>query len=118
MNNMWDLCQLPTEKKKVGCKWMFTVKLKADGSIDRYKARLVTKGYTQKYRVDYQETFAPVAKMNTILIRISIVVNRDWPYNNLMSRMLSLMEILRKKFTWSYHLELKPGPHAELKYAN
>ena len=74
----WELCQLPKGKKKVGCKWVFTVKLDTNGSIDRYKARLVVKGYTQKYGVDYQETFALVAKMNTIWILISIAVNRDW----------------------------------------
>lgn len=58
---------------------MFTVKLKADGSIDKYKIRLVVKGYTQKYVIDDQETFAPVAKINTILLLISIATNRDWP---------------------------------------
>ncbi|XP_018632957.1 uncharacterized mitochondrial protein AtMg00820-like [Nicotiana tomentosiformis] len=53
----WKLVPLPEGKKPVGCKWVYTIKLKADGSIDRYKARLVEKGYTQKYGVDDQETF-------------------------------------------------------------
>ena len=57
---------------------MFAVKFKGDGSLEKYKARLVTKGYTHTYRADYQETFAPVAKMNTVRILLSLAANFDW----------------------------------------
>ena len=61
-NGTWEVVDLPREKSVVGCKWVFTIKSKVDGSVERYKAKLVAKGFTQTYGIDYQETFAPVAK--------------------------------------------------------
>lgn len=55
------------------------MKHKADGNIERFKARLVAKRYTQSYGIDYQETFAPVSRLNTIQVLLSLAANLDWP---------------------------------------
>ena len=69
---------LPNGHKLVECKWVFTLKYKADGTFDRHKTTLVAKGFTQAYDVDYSKTFSPIAKLNTVRV-LSVAVNKDWP---------------------------------------
>ncbi|KAM1275830.1 hypothetical protein ACFX2H_025419 [Malus domestica] len=91
-NNTWEVVELPKGKKSIGCRWVFTVKYKANGSLDINKARLVVKGYTQTYKVDYQETFSPLAKMNTARVLISLAANLNWPLKLLMHKTGGVLE--------------------------
>jgi hypothetical protein len=74
-NGTWELSELPFGCKPIGCKWVFKKKLRPDGTIDKYKARLVSKGYTQKEGEDFFDTFSPVARMTTIRVLLSLAAS-------------------------------------------
>jgi predicted aspartyl protease len=77
-NNTWQLVDRPQDRKIIGVKWVFRTKLNADGSINKHKARLVVKGYAQIFGVDYSDTFAPVARLDTIRLLLAIAVQMGW----------------------------------------
>ena len=78
-NATWSLVTRPLGRTIVGCRWVYTVKYLSDGSIERLKAHLVAKGYTQTYGVDYAETFSPVAKISSVWTLISLAANLGRP---------------------------------------
>jgi hypothetical protein len=77
-NGTWELARLPRGKRAIGSRWVFKIKRKADGSIDKYKGRIVAKGYAQREGVDYTETFAPTARFGALRTVIALAAMEDW----------------------------------------
>ena len=77
-NHTWDLGTLPPGQFVVGCKWIYKIKTCSDGSIERYKAYLVAKGFTQEYEIDYEETFALVARISSVRAFLAVAAASKW----------------------------------------
>ena len=73
-NDVWDLVKLPKGRKAVGSKWVFKLKVGPDGMVHRHKARLVAQGFSQKYGLDYDETFSPVVRFESLRTVIALAV--------------------------------------------
>ena len=75
-NSVWELVDLPKERKPLGCKWVFKVKTNEEGEVERYKARLVAQGFSQVKGADYDETFCPVVCHESLRMLIATAVQR------------------------------------------
>jgi hypothetical protein len=82
-NETWELVPRPTDRPVIRCMWLFRHKFKADGSLERYKARLVVNGNSQTVGIDCEDTFSPVVKPATIRTVLSLAVSRSWPIHQL-----------------------------------
>jgi hypothetical protein len=79
-NQMWELVDITQHKKAIGVKWVYRTKLNSDGYVNKYKARLVVKGYARMFGVDFSETFTPVARMDTIRMLLALVAQKAGLY--------------------------------------
>ncbi|GJV44213.1 zinc finger, CCHC-type containing protein, partial [Tanacetum coccineum] len=82
-NNIWVLSDLPPGCKPLGCKWIFKRKMKVDGTIDKFKARLVIQGFRQKEGIDYFDTYAPVARITTIRLLLALAAIHNLVINQM-----------------------------------
>ena len=82
-NQTWDLVPPSPHANIISEKWLYRDKHNADGSLARYKARWVVRGFSQQHGLDYDETFSPVVKPTTIRTVLSLAVSSDWPIHQL-----------------------------------
>ncbi|KAI3780486.1 hypothetical protein L2E82_10467 [Cichorium intybus] len=104
-NDTWILVPRPPNTNVVGSKWVFRTKYNSDGTIDRYKARLVAQGFTQLPGVDYSHTFSPVVKASTVRIVLSLAVINQWRLHQLDVK----NAFLHGHLTETVYMEQPPG---------
>ena len=82
-NETWELVELPPGRSAIGSKWVFRIKYKSDGRVERFKARMVAKWYSQKYGINYDETFSPVVRFSSIRALLAYAVQNDMPVHQM-----------------------------------
>jgi hypothetical protein len=96
-NNTWYLVPRKQGMNIIDCKCVYKIKKRADGSIDRYKSRLVAKGFKQRYGIDYEDTFSPIVKAATIHLILSVAVSKGWNLRQLDVQNMFLNGVLEEK---------------------
>ena len=82
-NGTWQAVDLPTGHRPIGLKWVFKLKKDASGAVVRHKARLVAKGYVQRAGVDFDEVFAPVARLDSVRALLAVAAHEGWEVHHL-----------------------------------
>jgi hypothetical protein len=97
MNDVWEIVPRPKSKDVVSSKWLFKIKHVADGSIEKYKARFVTRGFSQKEGIDYEETFAPMARYTSIRTIIALAAKMKWKLHQMDVKIAFLNGIIEEE---------------------
>lgn len=82
-NQTWTLVDLPPGRKAIGLKWVYKVKRDEQGAVSKHKARLVVKGYAQQHGIDYDEVFAPVARLDSVRLLIALAAHESWEVHHM-----------------------------------
>jgi hypothetical protein len=115
-NHTWDLVPRPHGTNVVTGKWIFKLKLHADGSLERYKARYVLQGFTQRPGVDYDETFSPVVKPATVRTVLTLALSWDWPVHQLDVKNAFLYDTLTETVYCTQPVGFVDPAHPDLVY--
>jgi len=101
----WDLIPLPKGRKLIRCKWVSITKYTLDGSVERHKAWLVAEGFFQVEGIDYNKTFSPIAKINSILLVLAHVTSHKWEVHQMHLKSAFLHGDLKEEI----YMEQHPG---------
>ena len=96
-NQTWELVEKPKDRKTIGLKWVFRTKLNFDGSVNKHKAKLIVKGYAQVWGVYFSETFAPVARLDTIILVLALSAQKGWKVYHLNVKSTFLNGVLQEE---------------------
>ena len=100
-NDVWEIVPRPEGKFVVTSKWIFKIKHAVDGSIEKHKARFVARGFSQREGIDYDKTFAPIARYTSIRTIIALASAMGWRLHQMDVKTAFLNGVIEEKFTWS-----------------
>ena len=106
-NDVWELVPKLQDKTIVTSKWLYKIKHAADGSLEKYKARFVARGFSQKEGIDYDVIFAPVARYTTICSIIALTTSQGWNLHQMDGKTAVLHGSIKKRYMWSNPKDLR-----------